>query len=356
MKTNLSDSIRAFRTERGLTQERLAEAMGVTVGTVSKWESGASSPELKLVVELAEFFEVSTDMLLGCTLAGSALESQLARMRELRNAKRFDDAALLAEQLLIKYPNSFLVAHTGGVLYSMKGIEQHSRKSHQRALELYQRSLELISQNTDPKTDERAINAEITSVYICLGKYDDALELLKKDNSGGANDLTIGFLLANFKQSGDEALSYLSSALANHVNDTVKLFATFAEIYSGKRDFTSALDALNIALAFVTGLERKGTACCLGLYEVQLLGELARTEAARGGREAAICYARRAKAAAELFDASPSSSFAGMKLYQNERPLTCFSDYGSSALEGLKASLGTPETDWLLEELNAENK
>ena len=42
MKVCLAENIRMMRKERGLTQEQLAEAMGITVGTVSKWETGGS--------------------------------------------------------------------------------------------------------------------------------------------------------------------------------------------------------------------------------------------------------------------------------------------------------------------------
>ena len=42
MVTKLSENIRKFRKERGLTQEQLAEVLGVTVGAVYKWEAGDS--------------------------------------------------------------------------------------------------------------------------------------------------------------------------------------------------------------------------------------------------------------------------------------------------------------------------
>lgn len=41
MQVMLAENIRAFRREKKLTQEQLAEVLGVTVGTVSKWESAA---------------------------------------------------------------------------------------------------------------------------------------------------------------------------------------------------------------------------------------------------------------------------------------------------------------------------
>ena len=42
MEWKLAEQIRAYRQEKGMTQERLAEAVGVTVGAVSKWETGGS--------------------------------------------------------------------------------------------------------------------------------------------------------------------------------------------------------------------------------------------------------------------------------------------------------------------------
>ena len=65
MRLTLSDNILSCRKTMGFTQEQLAEAMNVTVGAVSKWESGATTPELSVLLELAALFEVSVDALLG---------------------------------------------------------------------------------------------------------------------------------------------------------------------------------------------------------------------------------------------------------------------------------------------------
>lgn len=42
MKIKLAENIRMFRKEHSLTQEQLAEVLGVTVGAVYKWEAGVS--------------------------------------------------------------------------------------------------------------------------------------------------------------------------------------------------------------------------------------------------------------------------------------------------------------------------
>ena len=51
MEIRLGANIRRLRKEAGLTQEQLAEAMGVTTGAVYKWEAGKASPELEMLVD-----------------------------------------------------------------------------------------------------------------------------------------------------------------------------------------------------------------------------------------------------------------------------------------------------------------
>ena len=65
METRIAENIRAYRKKRGLTQEQLAEVLGVSVGAVYNWESRSSLPELRLIMEMADFFDVSVDVLLG---------------------------------------------------------------------------------------------------------------------------------------------------------------------------------------------------------------------------------------------------------------------------------------------------
>lgn len=55
MELKLAENIRTFRKTRGLTQEQLAEALMVSVGAVSKWEKGASIPDISLILEMAGY-------------------------------------------------------------------------------------------------------------------------------------------------------------------------------------------------------------------------------------------------------------------------------------------------------------
>ena len=60
----ISDRIRELRRKRGMSQEELAEQIGISRQAVSKWESGQSMPDLDKVILLSEYFEVTTDYLL----------------------------------------------------------------------------------------------------------------------------------------------------------------------------------------------------------------------------------------------------------------------------------------------------
>ena len=61
---DMGDKLRALRREKKLTQEQLAEYLHLSSQAVSKWETGASCPDLDMVLRLAAFYQVSTDELL----------------------------------------------------------------------------------------------------------------------------------------------------------------------------------------------------------------------------------------------------------------------------------------------------
>ena len=50
--------LRELRKEKQLTQEQLAERFGVTSRSVSRWETGSNMPDLSILVELADFYDI----------------------------------------------------------------------------------------------------------------------------------------------------------------------------------------------------------------------------------------------------------------------------------------------------------
>ena len=59
----LGENIRALRLRKRLTQEQVAQQLGVTYQAVSKWENGTNTPDIALLPEIAAFFGVTIDAL-----------------------------------------------------------------------------------------------------------------------------------------------------------------------------------------------------------------------------------------------------------------------------------------------------
>ena len=74
---NIGMTIARLRRERNLTQERLAELLGVTNSTVSKWENSTTCPDIALLPLLADVFGVSVDALFGRTGSSRRIEPEV---------------------------------------------------------------------------------------------------------------------------------------------------------------------------------------------------------------------------------------------------------------------------------------
>ena len=61
---NMADRIQYLRKAKGISQEELADKVGVSRQAVSKWESEQSTPDLEKIIILSDFFGVTTDYIL----------------------------------------------------------------------------------------------------------------------------------------------------------------------------------------------------------------------------------------------------------------------------------------------------
>ena len=65
MLISIGKNLRKLRLEKGLTQEQLAEELGVSPQAVSRWENDGACPDVTLLPALAIFYETSIDALMG---------------------------------------------------------------------------------------------------------------------------------------------------------------------------------------------------------------------------------------------------------------------------------------------------
>ena len=165
MEISLAENIRRFRRERRLTQEQLAETLGVTAGAVYKWEAALSLPEITTLTELADFFDCSVDVLLGYGVKDNRIDATVKRLRRCRIEK--DEAGLSeCEKALKKYPNSFEVVYASAQLYCRFGVSQGDKAKLERALEVLSDAVLLLPQNTDPKIGESTLYGEMAQILL----------------------------------------------------------------------------------------------------------------------------------------------------------------------------------------------
>ena len=67
MKLNIGENIKKHRRNTNLTQEQLAEKLGVSFQSISRWENGTTYPDMELLPSIAKFFDISVDRLIGCS-------------------------------------------------------------------------------------------------------------------------------------------------------------------------------------------------------------------------------------------------------------------------------------------------
>lgn len=108
MRLYIGDTIKKLRADKNVTQDTLAEYLGVTYQAVSRWETGMAYPDIELLPEIAKFFEVSIDELMGIEYNPEKIDETINYCLNLRET---DKAAALDKlrEMERKYPNNWKI-------------------------------------------------------------------------------------------------------------------------------------------------------------------------------------------------------------------------------------------------------
>jgi len=109
MQLNIGASIKNLRKSKDLTQEQLAEIFGVSFQAVSKWETGAAYPDIEMLPELAAYFGVTVDEMIG---AGEAkrkalIDEHLRKFDEALTGGHVNEAVELSRAAAAEFPGSW---------------------------------------------------------------------------------------------------------------------------------------------------------------------------------------------------------------------------------------------------------
>lgn len=227
----LSENIRNIRKEKGMTQEALAEAIGVTTAAVSKWETGQSAPELGMLMELADFFEVSVDALLGHKLAADRRKSKLDELETLANEQKFDEARELAQKLLRNYPNDYEVVSKIADLYYRCDAAEDGISDMEYSIELTKRLFALLD---DPTGMERFnLLSRLGNQYELLKNWEMARKYYTESNVFCANNRALARMLADegkYREAADAVTEEFAQDLFNIVLDSMSISKVWREL------------------------------------------------------------------------------------------------------------------------------
>ena len=106
MNVKIGEKIKALRKRDDITQERLAEILGVTNQAVSKWESGNSYPDIEYISPIANIFNVATDYLFDHDMAEKRRKVQdyCDQYKKYAQEKTYDEQIDLMRHALAEFP------------------------------------------------------------------------------------------------------------------------------------------------------------------------------------------------------------------------------------------------------------
>lgn len=245
MQLTIGKVIADLRKKNGVTQEQLADAVGVSVPAVSKWETGSSYPDITLLMPIARFFGTTVDELLHyeSKIPPERVNKIVKECTRKFEVEGFDAGLALSEDYLTEYPNNlYLKYQLSGLLpwYAAKcgGGEETAHDARERAVGLLKQACESKEKKIaeasryllactylqmDQTSEAQKILEEmpkgeldpkkiLPTVYLEQGEFDKAMKLdqqnLFEGVQGAAMALTSLASIAMKQKKWDEALQY----------------------------------------------------------------------------------------------------------------------------------------------------
>ena len=119
---SIGTTIKKLRRDRNITQEQLAEFLGVSTNAVSQWECDKTAPDISHLPVLANIFEVSADVLLEIDITKSKKQYEIndftAKYAELHSQGKTEERLKLSRDMQKKYPNDETVRY-----YLMRALQ-----------------------------------------------------------------------------------------------------------------------------------------------------------------------------------------------------------------------------------------
>lgn len=263
--------IRELRKAKNLSQEQLAEAMGVSTASVSKWETGQSLPELPTLVELADFFEISIDALVGHCLSAGKLNDLCTELDHQMEQKCFDAAQETAYKILQRYPNSAVAVRSVSEAYYRMFVCTGEKPAIEKSIELTKKRL-VLEEDADGKKRFELLT-ELGNQYALLGDWEMSRKYYLQGNVGNQNAGALAELLHN-EGRYEEAITAISDILSHCIYSILINICRLADCWENLKQYEEANAALLWGIELLNSLDHE-VACHLLPLKVYMYLNLA---------------------------------------------------------------------------------
>ncbi|MBU3876367.1 helix-turn-helix domain-containing protein [Faecalicatena sp. AGMB00832] len=228
----ISTIIHDKRKELGLTQEKVADYLGVSTPAVNKWEKGTTFPDVTLLAPLARLLKIDMNVLF--CFEEEITEQELgAFCMELTNVTKeegLDSGFRLLEEKMHEYPKCGALIQSSAITLDgflmMQGLPtEEKEKYEEKLIRLYQRAVEVGDEKVRLLSCHR-----LTSMYTQRGEYEKAremLELIPEKIGIDKKQLESRLLLKEGKT--DEAAVTLERSLLAMLNEVMALLMNLIE-------------------------------------------------------------------------------------------------------------------------------
>ena len=168
---SIGATIKKLRRQRDMTQEQLAEFLGITANAVSQWECDRTAPDISQLPALANIFRVSADVLLGIDVEtrDAKIDEIYQEIRELWCAGQRTQAENLCREGLAQFPDSYILmeelAHNLSCSNNQAKLEE--------SISLFER---IRTGTNDDNTKNFAIG-HLCELYMKVGKEETAKQI-----------------------------------------------------------------------------------------------------------------------------------------------------------------------------------
>ena len=177
---NIARTIMNKRKEKGITQDELANHIGVSKASVSKWETGQSYPDILLLPQLATHFNISIDELMGYEpqMSKKDIDKLYYKLYEDFSKKPLDEIIEECRLIIKEYYSCFpLLLQMGSLLICASGMTDDKDKTSA----LVEEAKALIIRVKTESNIAELMNTVLHMEALCasmLGEYNEVIELL----------------------------------------------------------------------------------------------------------------------------------------------------------------------------------